>query len=356
MGRKLHPRKAYSVFRRSGAIFCLCFQSVRNAQPGLPSWFVLRLFLSFRICAEDSAEQLCCASGFLRVFDSALAFSALWIVRVGFYFQDLLGVAFAVRGNEQDELIAVELHVHGAVYGVVTQSGGGSEELLGGRATFEEMFKGTVGRAEAISRDKRLRSLGFLRAVRNHSQYRVVGLLEIATGDSRRSHYFFRDHSANVIFGGGDVLHYLRDGPAIRSRLEIPLGLREALGGLEDTLPGLLQVLNGALLFCWSDFLRSGRGLARAREYGDSRCCPQLLNHAFARFPLYWLKKGNGWNRHGKLAGPLGGCRRSKMGTLRVHSTVAQEAGTRANEAKDFEGPEGSRVLAEEDTRPRGFL
>jgi hypothetical protein len=33
----------------------------------------------------------------------------LWIVRVGFYFQDLLGVTLAVGGDEENKLISVQL-------------------------------------------------------------------------------------------------------------------------------------------------------------------------------------------------------------------------------------------------------
>ena len=200
-----------------------------------------------RDAALTNAASCCGFYVFLReVFPSLLV---LRIVGVGFYFQDLLGVAFAVRGDQQDEFVAVQFCAHRAIDGVIAQTRRGLHEILGFGAAFDEVFQGTVGRAEAIRGNQRFRCLGFLRAVWDHGHHAIVNFLCVAAGDSRGHHYFFRVHAANVVFGGGEVLNALRDGPTIWSGFEIPLRFRETFGGIQDALLRFLEILDRAILF-----------------------------------------------------------------------------------------------------------
>lgn len=82
-----------------------------------------------------------------------------------------------------------------------------------------------------------------MRAVRNHGEYRSIGLLEVAPGNGRRRHHFFHHHPANVVFRGGDVLDALGDGPAIGSGLEIPLRFRKTFRRLQDTFLRAFKIL-----------------------------------------------------------------------------------------------------------------
>src|SRR5208337_4780113 len=77
----------------------------------------------------------------------------------------------------------------------------------------------------------------------------------IATGSRRGFHDAVDNVIADEVFGGGDVLHAFGDGPAIGGRLEIPLGGREARGGVEDIFFGGFEILEGFVFFGLGEFL-----------------------------------------------------------------------------------------------------
>src|SRR5579871_5803057 len=79
-------------------------------------------------------------------------------IRVGFDFENLLGMPLTVRRNEQHDLISVEL-AHGAVAHVVAQPGGALHEIFRGSAAFEEVLPRAFRRTEAVGGDQGLRRL-----------------------------------------------------------------------------------------------------------------------------------------------------------------------------------------------------
>src|SRR5215475_4622300 len=163
----------------------------------------------------------------------ALVLREVWVC---LYFIDLLGVPLAVRRNKQNKFIAIHL-AHRAVHHMIAQLRCVLQKLLCHRAALHKMPDRAIRRTETIAGYQWFWCLGFVGAVWNHSHDRFVDVLHIAPELSRRrDHHFFLDQVvADKVLRRSDVLHYLRYGPAVWRRLEVPLSLRKTLRCLQNT-------------------------------------------------------------------------------------------------------------------------
>src|SRR5580692_4452658 len=114
--------------------------------------FIVSIIFALRSAEQQTSRHvpsraLRRAPCFLLVSFSLLV---LGIVGIGFHFQDLFGVAFAVCRDQQDEFIGVHLSARRAVDGVIAQAGRGLQEFFGFVAAFHEMLDGGLGRSVAI--------------------------------------------------------------------------------------------------------------------------------------------------------------------------------------------------------------
>jgi len=86
-------------------------------------------------------------------------------IRIGLYFVNLFGMAFAVPGDKQHPLIAIELLSHRTVDGVIAQVIVRLQEDFGLGTRVGEMLERGLGRAEAVGGLERLRCLGLAAAI-----------------------------------------------------------------------------------------------------------------------------------------------------------------------------------------------
>jgi hypothetical protein len=189
------------------------------------------------------------------------------VVGVGFYFFDLVGVAFAVGGDQEDEFIGVPLLAGGAVCGVIAEAGCGLEEIFGGGAACDEVVDGGLRGAEAVGGLNGFGSLDFVFALGNVGDDAGVNGGDVATGDGGGFHDAGFDQATDVVFGGGDVLHAFGDGPTVGSGFEVPLCGREAPGGVEDVFLCGFEIGECFVLFGRCDFLSAHR--AREEKCAD---------------------------------------------------------------------------------------
>src|SRR5208282_2378455 len=105
------------------------------------------------------------------------------------------------------------------------------------------MLDGAFGRAITIGGLDRVGGLDFSLARGNVFEDGGVDGGDVTTGSRRGFHDAVDDVIADEVFGGSDVLHAFGDGPAIGCGLEIPLGGREAFGGVEDIFFGGFEIL-----------------------------------------------------------------------------------------------------------------
>jgi hypothetical protein len=186
---------------------------------------------------------------------------------VGFYFFDLVGVAFAVGGDQEEEFVGVPLLAVGAVGRVVTEAGRGLEESFGCGAAFDEVVDGGLRRAEAVGGLYRFGRLDFVLALGDVGDDPGVNCGDVAAWDGGSFHDTGFDQAADVVFGGGDVFHAFGDGPAIGSGFEVPLGGGEAPGSVEDVFFSGFEICESFVFFGWGNFL--GAGGEREEERTD---------------------------------------------------------------------------------------
>src|SRR5579872_1985552 len=88
-------------------------------------------------------------------------------VWIGFDFENLLSVTFAVSGDEEHPLIAIKLLAKGAVGSVGAEIVVAGKEFFGLSAAIDEGFQRSRPRAVAIGGFDRVGSLPFVAAIRN---------------------------------------------------------------------------------------------------------------------------------------------------------------------------------------------
>ena len=182
---------------RSGSFFALLFRVIRS-DPWLLYWF---------------------------------ASLVLWIVGVGLHFEDLLGVALAVGGDEQYEFVAIELLCPAWGYrrrdrADLAWSSRSPRFLPGSRRSVSTNHRvSRSGSWELAARGLALFASGREPWRPRHRQFSLCHGRE-RLGPASLSP---RPCLADEVFGGGDVLDALRDGPAIRAGFEIPLSLPRGL-------------------------------------------------------------------------------------------------------------------------------
>ena len=178
-------------------------------------------------------------------------------------------MAFAVRSDEEHPFVAVELFAERGVRGVLAQIFRAFQKLHGVRAAVLEMLQAGFGRAETIVRLQRLRGLGFMGAVRDRLEDKGIdGLNILGFGARRGFHHLVLDHRHEKILRGGDMLCHLGHRPAIRGRLETPLGFGETLRGLENPGTSLIEVFDGL-----GNFIR-GKALGLKHGADENREAP----------------------------------------------------------------------------------
>jgi len=190
-------------------------------------------------------------------------------VGVGFDFEDLLGVAFGVSADEENEFVGIPLGnvgAAGAVDGVIAEAGSGFEEVPGFGAALQEMIDGTLRGAEAVVGLDRLRSLDFVGAIFDTDDDGGVNPLNIAAWSGGSLHDVVGDIAANEVFGSGDVFHAFGDGPAVRSGFEVPLSVGEPLGGVENVFLGGLQEFESFCEISIGELLSPGGHRTTQRE------------------------------------------------------------------------------------------
>src|SRR5215470_11789891 len=166
-------------------------------------------------------------------------------VGVGFDFLNLVGVAFAVRGDQQNKFVRVPLLTGGAVGSVIAEARSGFEEVLGLGAAGDEVVDGGLRRPEAVVGLDFGGGLDFIFARGDVGDDTCLNGGGVAPRSGGGLHDAGFHHAQDEIFGGGDVLHAFGDGPAIGGGLEVPLRGREALGGVEDAPLGRFEVGEG---------------------------------------------------------------------------------------------------------------
>lgn len=181
------------------------------------------------------------------------------VVGVGFHFFDLVGVAFAVGSDQENEFVGVPLLAVGAVGGVIAKAGSGLEETFGGGAAFDEVVDGALRRAEPVGWLDGFGSLDFIFAFGDVGDDASVDGGDVATGDGGGFHDAVFDGSANVVFCGGNVFHAFGDGPAVGSRFEVPLRGGKIFCGFENVFFRGFEIDEGFVFFGRRDFL-SARG------------------------------------------------------------------------------------------------
>jgi hypothetical protein len=146
---------------------------------------------------------------------------------------------------------------------MITKAGSSPERVLGFGTGLDEVVDGALRRPKAIGGLERFGRLDLVGAVRNIGNDAGINLGNVAIRASRRGrryHNFFDDQAAERVLGSGDMLHAFRDGPAIRSGLEVPLGLGKAPGGVKDIFLGGFEELQGLVLVARRELL--GLGIA----------------------------------------------------------------------------------------------
>jgi len=116
---------------------------------------------------------------------------------------------------------------------MVAESRSVLEKFLGLGAALDEVVDGTLWRREAVGGLERIKSPNLGGAVRDTGQNAGVDHSDIAVGNSGGDHHLLNNHATDKILGSSDVLYAFSNGPAIRSRFEVPLSWREILGGVE---------------------------------------------------------------------------------------------------------------------------
>ncbi len=176
-----------------------------------------------------------------------------WEVRVLGDFLDLGDVALGVGGDEQDPLIGVQFgeqrvrrEMAAEVFAGVADEGDGPVAAL-----FEVLDKGVAGGPSPFG----LEEIGGLRlaaAVEGGADDSFV-LLLLLGGDLFRGRGRFQDLGGDELKQGvlaeGDMFGDLGDGPAAGAGLKPPLGVGEVGDGVEEHLPGGVQVAHGAIAF-----------------------------------------------------------------------------------------------------------
>ena len=178
-------------------------------------------------------------------------------------------MAFAVGGDQEDEFVGVPLLAHGAVGGVVAETGRGLEEIFRCGAAFDEVVDSGLGRAEAVGGLDGFGSLDFGFALGDVGDDAGVNGSDVPPGCGRGFHYPGFDEAADEVFGGGDVFHALGDGPAIGGGFEVPLSGREVFGGVEDVFFAGFEIGESFVFLGRGEFL-SARG-EREGERADYR-------------------------------------------------------------------------------------
>jgi hypothetical protein len=209
----------------------------------------------------------------------------LGVVRVGFYFFDLVGVAFGVGGGEEDKFIGIPFAAGRAVNRVIAQARCVFDEGFGFGAAFDEVVDRALRGAEAVVGFDFIRSLDFGFAGGNVFDDGCVDGNDVAIWGGGGQHYFFYDYAANVVFGSGNVFHAFSNGPTIRSGFEVPLRRREILGGLEDVFFGGFEVLDGFVSIGLGQLLSADSGTEETQSENEGDLTKRTLHGFFPFLP-----------------------------------------------------------------------
>ena len=170
-------------------------------------------------------------------------------------------MALAVRRNEQDEFIGVPLASSWTFDGMIAKARRGLEKILGFGSALNEVADRALRGAEPVGGLQCFGSLDLVATVWNVGNDASIDLSDVAVGGRRSDHHFLDNHPPDVVLSGSDVLHTLRNRPAIRSDLEIPLRIRKTLGRIEDIFSYGFEELQGLVLVP----LRAAPGQTRYR-------------------------------------------------------------------------------------------
>src|SRR6516165_9693728 len=135
----------------------------------------------------------------------------------------------------------------------------GLEKILGFGSALNEVVDRALRGAEPVGGLQCFGSLDLVATVWNVGDDASLDLSDIAVGGGRSGHHFLDDHPPDVVLSRSDVLHTLRNRPAIRSDLEIPLRIGKTLGRIEDIFSCGFEELQGLVLVCLRELLRPGR-------------------------------------------------------------------------------------------------
>src|ERR1700726_3400416 len=171
-----------------------------------------------------------------------------------------------MSANEQQPFITVKRHTERAIGDVRTQIRRGLHESDCFRTALEEVIQSLLG-SPFSRRDKRWRSLEFMAAIRNHGQNGRVRFCSVPVGSAGgRLHDFVLHLPKNELFGESDVFERFSHRPAVGRCLELPLCFGESLGGVDDRVALVFEILHAAIA------VRGRKSLAE-RSWSEAERC-----------------------------------------------------------------------------------
>src|SRR5207248_6103078 len=148
-------------------------------------------------------------------------------IGVCFHFENLLGVAIAMCGDEENPFVGVHLlaeRTFGSRRSMSAQVSSVLQVLFRTLTAFAEVLQRRFRRSETIGRFQRFGGLGFVAAIGNLREDQLIDrFYVIVSGSSRSLHNFVSHIRKEKILRRGDMLNNFRDRPSVWSRLEIPL-------------------------------------------------------------------------------------------------------------------------------------